>query len=140
MAPARPGGTIDRLVSFVDFAPTVLSLAGVGSPAHFQGSAFLGPAAGIPNQFVYGARDRVDEAFDVARSVRDSRWLYIRNFMPHLSWMQPEAYSDASTFRQEFKRLAAAGQLSPGSAHLCDRAGPWKNSTTRKLIPINSTI
>jgi uncharacterized sulfatase len=56
----------------------------------------------------------VDEAFDVARSVRDRRWLYIRNFMPHLSWMQPEAYSDASTFRQEFKRLAAAGQLSPG--------------------------
>ena len=56
----------------------------------------------------------MDEAFDVARSVRDGRWLYIRNFMPHLSWMQPEAYSDASTFRQELKRLAAAGKLAAG--------------------------
>jgi N-sulfoglucosamine sulfohydrolase len=51
---------------------------------------------------------------DVSPAVRDDRWLYLRNFMPHLSWMQPEGYSDASTFRQEFKRLAADGQLGPG--------------------------
>lgn len=60
---------------------------------------------------MFGARDRVDEAFDVSRSVRDRRFLYIRNFMPHLSWMQPENYSDASTFRRELKRLAADGKL-----------------------------
>jgi N-sulfoglucosamine sulfohydrolase len=36
---------VDRLVSFVDFAPTLLSLAGVPIPKHFQGSAFLGDAA-----------------------------------------------------------------------------------------------
>ncbi len=114
LAPVPPGGTSDRLVSFVDFAPTVLSLCGVKAPAHFQGSAFLGPDAGVPRAFVHGARDRVDEAFDLSRSVRDTRWLYIRNFMPHLSWMQPEGYSDTSTFRQEFKRLAAEGKLSSG--------------------------
>ncbi len=114
LAPGSPGSSTDRLVSFVDFAPTVLSLCGVKSPAHFQGTAFLGADAGTPRTFVYGARDRVDEAFDVARSVRNARWLYIRNFMPHLSWMQPEGYSDASTFRQELKRLAAEGKLGPG--------------------------
>jgi hypothetical protein len=78
-----------------------------------QGIAFLGPAAGKPRQYVHGARDRVDEVFDLVRSVRDDRWLYIRNFMPHLSWMQPERFSDGSTFRQELKNLAAAGQLGP---------------------------
>lgn len=114
LAPAPPGGTTDRLVSFVDFAPTALSLCGVKPPAHFQGRAFLGPDAAAPREFIHGARDRVDEAFDVARSVRDARWLYIRNFLPHLSWMQPEGYSDTSTFRQEFKRLAAEGKLAPG--------------------------
>jgi N-sulfoglucosamine sulfohydrolase len=114
LAPGQPGTTSDRLVSFVDFAPTVLGLCGVKAPSHFQGIAFLGPHAGTPPKFIHGARDRVDEAFDVSRSVRESRWLYIRNFMPHLSWMQPEAYSDASTFRQEFKRLATTGQLAPG--------------------------
>jgi N-sulfoglucosamine sulfohydrolase len=113
LAPAKPGETIDRLVSFVDFAPTVLTLCGVQPQRHFQGTTFLGSSAGPPREQVFGARDRVDEAFDVARSVRDSRWLYIRNFMPHLSWMQPEGYSDASPFRQEFKRLAAAGELGP---------------------------
>jgi uncharacterized sulfatase len=111
LAPVKPGGSTDRLVGFVDFAPTVLSLCRVKAPAHFQGSAFLGPDATAPRQFVHGARDRVDEAFDVARSVRDGRWLYIRNFMPHLPWMQPEGYSDTSTFRQELKQLATQNKL-----------------------------
>ncbi len=114
LAPGAPGSTSDRLVSFVDFAPTVLNLCGVMAPTHFQGSAFLGSDIGPAAEFVHGARDRVDEAFDVARSVRDGRWLYIRNFMPHLSWMQPETFSDTSTFRQEFKRLAAEGRLAVG--------------------------
>lgn len=111
LAPAPPGTAVERLVSFVDFAPTMLSLGGVAVPGHMQGRAFLGRGAGGPRRFVYGARDRVDEAFDLSRSVRDNRWLYVRNFMPHLSWMQPERFSDASTFRRELKRLAAAGQL-----------------------------
>lgn len=110
LAPS-PGATNGQLVSFVDFAPTVLSLCGVKPPVHLQGKAFLGPDAREPRTYVHGARDRVDEAFDVSRSVRDSRWLYIRNFMPHLSWMQPEGYSDTSTFRQELKKLAAKDAL-----------------------------
>lgn len=111
LAPAAPGTASDRLVSFVDFAPTVLGLCGVEIPGRMQGTAFLGSAAGEPRRYVYGARDRVDEVFDLSRSVRDGRWLYIRNFMPHLSWMPPERFSDGSTFRRELKRLAAAGQL-----------------------------
>lgn len=114
LAPAPAGGDTDRLVSFVDFAPTMLSLADLQVPPHMQGVAFLGLKAGKARQYVHGARDRVDEVFDLSRSVRDERWLYIRNYMPHLSWMQPERYSDGSTFRQEFRRLAAAGQLGWG--------------------------
>jgi N-sulfoglucosamine sulfohydrolase len=111
LAPVAAGEATERLVSFVDFAPTVLSLCGIDVPGYVQGTAFLGPAAGEPRQFVYGARDRVDEVFDLSRSARDDRWLYIRNFMPHRSWMPPERYSDGSTFRRELKRMAAAGQL-----------------------------
>ncbi|MDQ3622054.1 MAG: sulfatase [Verrucomicrobiota bacterium] len=111
LAPAPAGGATERLVSFVDFAPTVLSLAGVPAPAHLQGAAFLGTAAGHAREFVFGARDRVDEAFDLSRSVRDGRWLYIRNFMPHLSWLQPERYSDGSEFRRALKRFALEAKL-----------------------------
>ena len=114
LAPSAPGTTDGRLVSFVDFPPTVLNLIGLDIPGHFQGRAFLGKNTPPPRKYVHAARDRVDEAFDLSRSVRDERWLYIRNFMPHLSWMQPEAYSDTSTFRREFRKMAAAGELSPG--------------------------
>jgi uncharacterized sulfatase len=76
-----------------------------------QGVAFLGADTGQPRELVFGARDRVDEVFDLSRSVRDRRFLYIRNFMPHLSWMPPENFSDSSTFRRELKRLAAEGKL-----------------------------
>ncbi|MBI4661169.1 MAG: sulfatase-like hydrolase/transferase [Verrucomicrobia bacterium] len=110
-APAAAGQTVDRLVSFVDFAPTVLSLAGVPIPIHMRGCAFLGSAAGKPREYVHGARDRVDEAFELSRSVRDSRFLYIRNYMPHVSWNQPEGFSDASELRREITRLAQTGKL-----------------------------
>jgi uncharacterized sulfatase len=112
-APAGPGGTCDRLVSFVDFGPTVLSLAGVPVPALSHGIPFLGPDSGPPRDCVFGARDRVDEAFDLVRSVRDARYLYIRNFMPHLSHNQPEGFSDQLALRREITLLAAEGRLDP---------------------------
>jgi len=111
LAPARPGGTVDRLVSFVDFAPTALSLAGLPLPDYMQGNPFLGKAATKPRRYVYAARDRVDEAFDLARCVRDKRFLYVRNYMPHLSYNQPSAYSDLGEIRTEITRLAAEGKL-----------------------------
>lgn len=114
LAPAAPGGTVDRLVNFVDFAPTLLSLAGAPIPKHFQGGAFLGAANAAPRRYVHGARDRVDEVYDTARSVRDERWLYIRNYRPHLSWAPPESYSDQSTFRRDLLARARRGELGTG--------------------------
>jgi len=123
LAAAAPGKTIDPLVSFVDFPPTVLSLAAVPIPDYMQGRAFLGQAAVKPREYVYGARDRVDEAYDLARSVRDKRYLYIRNYMPHLSYNQPSAWPGAGEIRQEIIRLAAEGRLKGPQLHY---AGPTK--------------
>ena len=85
-APAPAGRTCQRLVSFVDFAPTVLSLGGVKVPAHMQGTAFLGDQAAPPRKYVYAIRDRMAERYDTVRVVRDSRYQYLRNFAPHRSW------------------------------------------------------
>jgi len=116
LAPAGPGKTLDRLISTVDFPPTLLSLLGVPVPKYMQGRAFLGAAAGNvkPRQYVYGARDRVDEAYDLARCVRDRNYLYIRNYMPHLSYNQPSFYSDQGEIRREITALAAEGKLATG--------------------------
>ncbi len=76
----RPGGRSDRLVSFVDFAPTLLSLAGVRPPEWMQGRAFAGKWAGDGASYLFGARGRIDERADEVRSVTDGRYVYLRNF------------------------------------------------------------
>ncbi len=111
LAPQEMGTTTKQLVSFVDFPPSVLTLLGLKIPPYMQGQPFLGPANSTVRQYVYGTRDRVDEVYELARSVRDGRYLYIRNYMPHLSWAQPERYSDNAEFRREILQLAKAGKL-----------------------------
>ncbi len=111
LAPSGPGTRTDRLVSFDDFGPTVLSLAEVGIPAYMEGKPFLGKVAGLVRQFVYGHRDRVDEVLDLARSVRDKRYLYIRNYMPHLGYNQPTAWPDLGEIRHEFYAHAQSGRM-----------------------------
>ncbi|MBI4622649.1 MAG: sulfatase-like hydrolase/transferase [Verrucomicrobia bacterium] len=88
----QPGGRSDRMVSFVDLAPTVLSLAGVRPPAGMQGHAFAGPHQTPPPPFLYGARGRMDECQDSVRSVTDGRYVYLRNYYPHVSQAQHVDY------------------------------------------------
>lgn len=115
-APGEAGATCDRLVSFVDFAPTVLSLAGVAPPEHLQGVAFLGEHAGPARQYVYGIRDRMDERYDLSRAVRDRRWKYIRNYRPELPSAQPIEYMEEMPTMRQWRRLAAEGKLEGPSA------------------------
>jgi len=104
-----------ELVSFIDFAPTVLSLAGVKVPPHMQGQAFLGPQrAAAPREYIFGARDRMDETIDCIRALRDKRYKYIRNFMPYVTRGQHIAYMDRTPILQEMRRLHAAGKLPAG--------------------------
>ncbi len=81
----QPGGASDRLVSFVDLAPTVLSLAGVRPPEWMQGHAFAGVHQVAGPAFLYGGRGRMDERPDNVRSVTDGRFVYIRNYFPHVA-------------------------------------------------------
>ena len=121
LAPVNPGGTIERLVSFVDFGPTVLNLTGTTIPGPMQGKPFLGPASAKKRKYVYGHRDRVDEVRDFARSVRDQRYLYIRNYMPHLGYNQTTAWPDIGEIRHEFYKLAKSGKMTSAQSHF---AGP----------------
>ncbi len=106
-----PHAVNDRLVSFVDFAPTVLSLLDRQIPEAMQGTAFLGDQAAETPDYVYATADRVDEAFEVARSVRNERYSYIRNYYPHLPLIQPNYYTDQSEVMVELYRALAEGKL-----------------------------
>ncbi len=117
LAPAAPGSVVEQLVSLVDFAPSVLSLVGERIPAHMQGVPFLGTKAGAPRPYVFGIRDRMDERVDMMRSVRDERFKYHRNYLPHLPFAQPIEYMDLLPTMKELRRLSAVGQLMGAAAH-----------------------
>lgn len=126
LAPGAAGSTSDRLVSFVDLGPTVLSLAGVKVPRHMQGQPFLGEQATPERQYVFGFRDRMDERYDMLRAVRDQRWKYIRNFMPHLPWFHHQhiSYMYEMPTMQAWQRLADAGSLTGAPAVFMAAAKP----------------
>ena len=108
----RPGTVRDDLVSFIDFAPTVLSLAGATIPARMQGRVFLGNKQTTARQYIYAARDRMDEVFDRIRAVRDKRFKYIRNYRPDLPYAQPIAYNEENPTMRAWRRLHEEGKLS----------------------------
>ncbi len=107
----QPGSVNNQLISSIDFGPTVLSLAGVKVPVHMQGQPFLGNQASEPRQFVFGARDRVDESYDMIRSVRSKNFLYIRNFYPNEPFNIWVPYLSKMPIMQEMMRLQAEGKL-----------------------------
>jgi len=120
-APGEPGSVSDRLVSFLDFAPTMLSLAGVTIPAWMQSAPFLGAQTGAARKYVFAARDFHDGAdFDTSRMVRDGRFHYLRNFMPHIGWDAIQySWQQAPFMLDEWRQQAAAGKLKADSRQAC---------------------
>lgn len=88
----EPGSSTDRVISLIDLAPTVLNLAGLEIPEHFQGEAFLGPNSGNEKEYAFGFRGRMDERYDLSLTVRNKDYRYIRNYMPHRPWGQRVNY------------------------------------------------
>ncbi len=111
-----PDSVSDQLVSFVDLAPTVLALAGVEIPAHLQGRVLVGPKAAPEPEFIFAARDRMDIEYDMMRSARDKRFLYVRNFEPELPYAGHIIYRNQSNIMQEWFRLQAERKLTGPAA------------------------
>ncbi len=104
----KPGSAVDRLISFVDLAPTLLSIAEIPIPESMQGDAFLGKQKTPDPEYAYMFRDRMDERYDISRAVRDKQFRYIHNYMPyrvygqHLEylWRAPSVRSWERYFRE----------------------------------------
>ncbi|WP_237340639.1 sulfatase [Wenyingzhuangia fucanilytica] len=109
----KNAGTKDnQLISFVDFAPTLLSLIGVEPPKYMQGKAFLGKyKSEKERKYIHAAADRFDEVTDVIRAVRDSQFKYIRNYRPEQGYYLPLAYREKIPSMQELLRLRDEGKL-----------------------------
>ncbi len=105
-----PGSAVDRPVSFVDLAPTLLSIAGAEIPGYMQGDAFLGAATAEAPEYVHMTRGRMDERIDMSRAVRDREYRYIRNYMPFRIPLQHLAYLFTAPSAQAWEDLFRAGK------------------------------
>lgn len=126
------GGQTDRLVSFVDFAPTLLSLVGVQPPDTWQGRAFLGRHEAKPREYVHGFRGRMDERYDLVRSVRDKRYVYVRNYMPHKVYGQHLDYMFQTPTTRVWKQLYDEGKLKPPQTYF------WQTKPPEELYDLEN--
>ncbi len=111
----RPGTVDDRLINSVDFAETALNLAGVKIPDYMQGQPFLGKNIPTEKQYVFGGRDRMDERYDIIRTVRSKRFRYIRNYMPFEPYYQYIQSAESGPFTKELRRVHKLGKLNPSA-------------------------
>ncbi len=79
-----------------------------------QGTAFLGePKQRGENAYVFGQRSRMDERYDLQRAVRDERYLYVRNYMPHRPYGQHVAFMWLQKGYQEWERRHLDASVTP---------------------------
>lgn len=79
----KPGTVSDELVSFIDFAPTVFSIAGIDIPESMQGRPFLGDRKAESRPYQFGFSSNGYEIYRPMRTVSDGTYKYIRNYIPH---------------------------------------------------------
>jgi hypothetical protein len=122
-----PGSKVDRLVSFVDLAPTLLSLIGLGAPDYMQGSAFLGTYRKDEPDYIYMFRDRMDGRYDMSRSIVDRQYRYTRNFSSNRIYMQHLEYLWRAPSMVSWENAFLSGQCNEVQSRF------WKSKAVEEL-------
>lgn len=132
-----PGSVNSALVTLMDLGATVLQLAGVRLPAHLHGKPFMDAGGGdLPGRpVVFGHRDRMDEAEDTVRTVRDARYRYIRNLQPGRPYAQHIAYQEEMPTMKELRRLHAEEALERGQGKVPSLLTPAQRHFLRTTKP-----
>lgn len=104
-------GRTDQLISFVDLAPTMLSLIGEKPKPYMEGYAFMGDYKAKERDFVFGSSDRFDEFSDRIRAIRNKRFLYLRNDFPELTKYKDVGYRKQIPMMPVFLGLQEQGKL-----------------------------
>ncbi|MEL7161342.1 MAG: sulfatase, partial [Bacteroidota bacterium] len=105
-------GMVDtQLVSFVDFAPSLLALAGLPLPDYLEGQDFLSENRPPARTHVFAFRDRMDPAPETIRAVRDHRYQYVRNYRPELPYLGYLPYRDRVAMMADIHRGIEDGTL-----------------------------
>jgi N-sulfoglucosamine sulfohydrolase len=133
------GNRDSRVVSFVDFGPTVLSLAGIEPDVRLDGTPFLGSFARQRDDYrrghAYANADRFDAFYDRARSVSDGRYRYTRNFITDLPYLARNTYREQLPMTAELYALEESGPQRPAQWQLAARQRPAEELYDSKTDP-----
>ena len=110
----------------------MLSLAGLKAPEFYQGQAFMGPHEAPPRTYCFGFRGRMDERFDLMRTVRDKRYVYVRNYNPHKIYGQYIAFMWGTPTTAVWDRLYREGKLKPPQTHF------WETKPAEELYDLEN--
>ena len=111
LAPGAPGTQIGSPASLIDLPPTVLALAGEAPPRQMQGRSLFGARSARSQPYAFSMRNRMDERYDMVRTVTDGRHRYIRNYMPHRAHGQHQAFAWLARGYQAWESAHIAGRL-----------------------------
>lgn len=109
----------DRLINFVDFAPTTLAMASKSVPDNMHGFPFAdgsGLTKKQAREYVFAAADRFDGFTDTIRAVKDKRFKYIRNYRPEQGYYLPVAYREKIPTMQSLLTLYEQNKLNEHQA------------------------
>ena len=102
------------MLNFIDFAPTILSIADIDIPKIYQGKAFLGnQKSKIKRKYLFTASDRFDEHSDRIRAVKSKRFKYIRNYNINKPHALNIGYRTQMALMQHLNKLNDSNMLSP---------------------------
>ncbi|MBD3674164.1 MAG: sulfatase [Planctomycetaceae bacterium] len=125
---AERGSRVDGFVSFIDFGPTLLKLAGLDVPEQMDGKPFLGEGVSMDEvnsrDEAYGYADRFDEKYETIRTVRKGNLKYHRNYQSYLPDGLQNNYRYKMLAYQELRELYHAGKLNPVQAAFFEPKAP----------------
>ena len=111
-----PSGTrVSGFVSFIDFGPTLLHLAGLDVSQAVDGRAFLGEDISLDDvnqrDEAFGYADRFDEKYDLVRTLRKGKYEYVRSYQPFNFDGLQNNYRYRMLAYAEWRELYHAGKL-----------------------------
>ncbi|MBV6654347.1 MAG: sulfatase-like hydrolase/transferase, partial [Mameliella sp.] len=112
LAPAPMGSRVSQPVSFLDLIPTFLNWAGAEVPEHLHGQSIAGADIDAMDEYAFGFRGRMDESYDLVRTIRDERYRYIRNYFPFRPGGQHIRFLWRAANVQTWEKAHQTGQLS----------------------------
>jgi len=110
----------------------MLSLAGIRPPDFYHGKAFAGRYEAAPREYLHGMRGRMDERYDLMRSTRDKRYVYIRNYNPHKIYGQHVTYAWQLPSTPVWERLYKDGKLQPPHTYF------WETKPAEELYDLQT--